>query len=426
MNEPPSPSAAASRSNRARIVVAGLGLLTPLGHATWETFTALLAGRTLADRADRLPANVDATTLVRALGAVRVAQHGSSDPSIDLAERAAREAIFEAGGRLDTATDLPTFLGTSKGAVGAMTEAFEAYHQSTTARPTPDAHHRLAQLAPAVALGPHDHLSQQLQQRLNVPVHSHAVAACASSLTALHAARAFLQRSAPDHALVVTADAALLPGFIHSYRRLGVLAPLTAVDYRQRPLDARRRGFMLSEAGAAVLLKRLPTGEPPQIGQIELLDTAVAAETHDLIRPSPTMPALRHVAGRLFADRQIDMLHPHAPGTLEHDPTELAVYADALDAVAAAGGRRPDLYACKGAIGHSLGAAGLTAFVLACMSLRVGRRPAMPWLTEPMGDTHGFILPTAHESMPCSRTGTHAILAAGFAGHVAGAVVQRH
>ncbi|MFA9477443.1 beta-ketoacyl synthase N-terminal-like domain-containing protein [Phycisphaerales bacterium AB-hyl4] len=423
----------------ARIVIAGLGLVTPLGHAAWETFAALLAGRTLAERAERpdhIPADVAGVDLVRALGAVRVAQHGSSDPSIDLAERAGREAMFQAGRQ---PRDVPMVLGTSKGAVKAMTDAREALLQALARGQMDDPPTRLTHQAEAVVHGPQGHLTRQLHHRLGTPPHRHVVAACASSLTALHYARDLLLAAAnskseirnpkspptaPDHVLVLTADAALLPAFIHSYRRLGVLAPLTTTDYRQRPLDRRRQGFMLSEAGAAVLLKRLPPGVEPGIGEIELLDTAVAAETHDIIRPAPTMPALRHVARRLLAERAIDMLHPHATGTPEHDPLELSIYADVLDEVAPSSHRRPTLYANKGALGHSLGAAGLTAFVLACMTLRTGQRPPMPWLAEPMAEARGFTL-TA-DAGPCSRTGTHAIFAAGFAGHVAGAVVQRH
>src|SRR5699024_2177564 len=152
-----------------------------------------------------------------------------------------------------------------------------------------------------------------------------------------------------------TADAALLPLFIHSYRRLGVLAPLTAEGYRARPLDERRAGFVLGEIGAAILLKRLPPDQPPRPGQIMLLDTAVAAGNHDLIRTDPKMPALRHLAASVFAGRKVDVLHPHAPGTTDHDPGELAALSSALHE---AGQQTvPDVYACKGALGHNLGAA---------------------------------------------------------------------
>ena len=458
-----------------RVVIAGFGLLTPLGHSGWETFSALLAGRTIADRCEALPPDVALVDMVRAIGSVRVAHHAGGDPALELAERAVREACVAA--KIDP-TGLPAFLGTSKGAawtLAAATERFirddatPAQARATGVQPL-DRGSAPADLARAVTLGPHGYLTAELRRRLGLGLTRHHVAACASGLAALDAARRFLLHdpAAPAHALAITAEAALLPVFIHSYRRLGVLAGLTPADYRERPLDAGRTGFTLSEAGAAVLLRRLAPGREPDIGEIELLDTAVAAETFDLIRPSPDMPALHHVAERLFAAAAaptsggsggggIDVIHPHAPGTADHDPAELAAYASALRLRQAAAQRSeaagrtptPDLYAAKGAIGHSLGAAGLSAFVLACLCLTTGRRPPMPWLTKPLPWP-----PTAHppslregqgEGAPgksavasrktssidlapaqtCSRTGTHAIFAAGFAGHTAGALIRR-
>jgi len=107
------------------------------------------------------------------------------------------------------------------------------------------------------------------------------------------------------------------------------------------------------------------------------------------------------------------LIHPHAPGTPEHDAAELAAYTPHLSAKDGCG-----YYACKGALGHGLGAAGLTALVVACLCLQTGRRPPMPWLTRPLPGVKG-------PAQPCRRNGTQAVFAAGFGGHVAGAVIRR-
>ena len=287
----------------------------------------------------------------------------------------------------------------------------------------------------AVALGPHGYLSHHLQKRLGLGLVQHHVAACASSLTALHHARLSLLNDATaspssdtryptsdtrQHALVITAEASLLPLFIHSYRRLGVLAPQTPDGYRERPLDNARNGFVLGEAGAAVLLKRVPIEDEPMPGETELIDTATAAEAYDIIRPSPTMPALHHIADQLFTDRTIDVIHPHAPGTAAHDPVELNVYTDTLKHTRQT--TTPKIYACKGALGHSLGAAGLTALVLACLSAKARKHPPMPWLTAPIDSP----FPLTAEASSLTPSTTHAIFASGFAGHTAGAVVRHY
>ena len=262
------------------------------------------------------------------------------------------------------------------------------------------------------------------------------VAACASSLTALHQARVALLHPKPrtdqtNTALVLTSEAALLPAFVASYRRLGVLAPMTLDGYRAKPLAESRRGFVLAEVGAAVLLKRLAPGETPRPGQIELVDTAIATEAGELIRPSTSMEALGHVAARIIAGRPIAALHPHATGTVDHDPRELAVLGDVLR-------QRPDplheeaappaVYANKGALGHTLGSAGLVSLVLACLSARTNKLPPMPWLQAPDTPLRGAPLPLSSTpvlSNTASAGRGHAVFAAGFGGHVAGALVTR-
>jgi 3-oxoacyl-[acyl-carrier-protein] synthase II len=400
-------------ASRPRIVIAGVGLLTPLGGGAWETFGALRAGRTLTDRAAHLPPQVE---LVRSLGLVAVAQRTATDPSVELAERAAREAATEAGVALP---GLPAFLGTSKGAVLRMIDAAAMLQQGPGRRRAADR----ADAPLALALGAHGYLAHHLAKRTGLRVHSHTVAACASSLVALDRARRFLlhEVDAPDHALVVTAEAALHPLFIHSYRRLGVLAPLTRDGYRARPLDERRNGFVLAEAGAAVLLRRIKPGAAVTRGTIELCTTTAANDPYDLIRPNPAMSAVQHVAQRLIPPRRDTplVLHPHAPGTPDHDPNELAAIRRVIGDETA-----PPLYAAKGALGHTLGAAGLVALAVAALSARTHTLPGMPWLAEPIEDA--WVRSGANASQrTLADDAAHVVLAAGFGGHAAGACLRR-
>ncbi len=161
---------------------------------------------------------------------------------------------------------------------------------------------------------------------------------------------------------------------------------------------------MLAEVGAALLLERCDDPE------FELVDTAVACEAFDLVRTNPAMPALRRVAQQLLTDKAIDVLHPHATGTLDNDEAELSAYA-CRDLA-------PQLYAHKGALGHTLGSSGLVSLVLAYLIAKTNRLPPMPWLNDPI-----FPLPAPRSPHPLK---THALFAAGFGGHVAGALLQRN
>jgi len=403
-----------STAQQPRIFITGLGLVTPLGHSAWATFRALLDGRGIADRCRKLDADISPVDLVRAVGGVSFAQLSSTDPAVDIAARAIGEALQQSG---TDAQPMPALLGVSKGATHALLDAARMYHRSRHGRTANASRGGLvtpvvADAALAVAIGPHGYLAHHLHRRFDHLAVQPVVAACASSVTALHIARQRMCRpGGPKRMLVATVEASLSPMFIHSYRRLGVLPPLSPAGYRGQPLDQQRHGFMLSECAAAVVLQRVETNPAPDQA-VELLDTAVASESNDLVRTSPDRDALRHVAGRLLRERSIDLLHPHATGTTDNDETELAALREyAPDA---------DAYACKGAIGHGLGAAGLSAAVLAALCGRARQRPIMPWIDAPIP---GVKL-DSHRQLP--GTSTHAIFAAGFGAHVAGAVLRCH
>lgn len=400
----PQPASAGGRS----VVITGVGLISPLGYGAWSTFRALLGGATVADRLDNLEPDTDPTPLAQAVGGVSCARHSATDPAVELAERALREAANEAGA--DPA-GLPTWMGTSKGAVATLTHAAAQHHGTGTVSP---------EAAAAGVLGPHGYLSHKLAQRTGINVQSHIVAACASGLVALHNARLALQQpGGPARGLVVSCESALLPNFVASYRRLGVLAPTTRDGYTARPLDTARNGFVLGEVGVAVMLEALPPHTAPGPGHTQLLHTAVATDPGDMIRSDPAMTELRRVADALSAHAPgpFAALHPHAPGTANHDAAELALLNQTLGDPQ----HRPSVYAVKGALGHSLGASGLVSLVCAALCARTRKRPPMPWLHNALAAPGLDLTPHATALAP----GPHAVFAAGLGGPVAGASLQR-
>lgn len=401
-------------------------MVSALAGSAWNTYRALLDGRTLDDRLATLPAEVDPVALVRWVGSSGIAEHIADDPVVELTERAIREAAVEAGVALQ---DCPVVLGASKGAIKRQCQAAARFFDGdakdwmASAQTSPQAR----MVAQSIALGAHGYWAARLQERMGVRVVGQRVAACASSLAALDAARRYMQSpDGPPVMIVATAEAALMPIYIHSYRRLGVLATATPKAYRSYPLDERRGGFRLCELAAAVVLRRASTEVKPKqrtAASVRLVDTAVAGEAYDLIRPDPEMSALARVARQVLAHQPLDVLHPHAPGTVEHDSTELRVLTEAHDQHH---GETPaHVYANKGALGHGLGSAGLASLVLAAVMIRAGRVPPMPWLAQPMPLESEVLRGVMLDDQPhtCMRGGTHGIFAAGFGGHVAGAVI---
>src|SRR6185437_6202942 len=93
---------------------------------------------------------------------------------------------------------------------------------------------------------------------------------------------------------------------------------------------------------------------------------ALGSDATHLTGMDPKGQSLRHVLGSCIDDRPVDLIHGHGTGTELNDFIELA----ALDDLAAGGPAPASVYSHKGALGHSLGAAGLVSVVLNVMSHR--------------------------------------------------------
>ena len=381
------------------ITIQGLGLVTPLGTSPWSTYTALLSGKTTADRLEALtPDVVTPTAIARATAACTGARFAAPDPALVIAEAAARQAL--AG---STPPDLHLVIGCSK---GAFLSLLPPEHAPLTAPPrSPE----------AAALGPFAFLARHLRTRLNIPTATtHSItSACASSLAALHHARHLLLAGDTSSVLVVTAEAALHPVLAETYARLGVLAPTDPVSaHRCTPLDSNRAGFTLCECAAAVLLTR--TDLPPDHALPKLAKTAVATEPFHLLKPPDIFRATQALTEAVRIDAPLAMVHPHATGTQDNDAAEIAAFEQALGQDA----RGLPVYASKGALGHPLGSSGMVNLVIACIAARALRRPPMPWLAAPLEST--FQLGRA--SVPL-REGQHILMSAGFGGHAAAASI---
>jgi 3-oxoacyl-[acyl-carrier-protein] synthase II len=183
---------------------------------------------------------------------------------------------------------------------------------------------------------------------------------------------------------------------------LGILAP---EGYGCRPFDRERKGFVISEAAAAVCLESSESTIGRPIMRIDRW--AAGGDGTHLTGGDPAGKALgkllQHVVGP-----DCDLVHAHGTGTLVNDPVELA-------AIAAAFRSRPWLYSHKGALGHSLGAAGMVSVVLNCLSHSHGAVPPNIRSTRPL-DMSNLGFSSEAVEVPVRRS---VAIAAGFGGPLA-------
>lgn len=297
------------------VAIAGAGLITVLGNSAQATWDQLLGGESISDH-----------SIVKK-------QWERKSRVVGLAIDAAREAVGDAGWSDEQFQSAGLVIGTSKGRIVDWLASAEADPAGVGA------------VANEVA----SDLSLDSGPRLTVS------AACASGLVALMRGVLMIKSGEAKRVLVVAAEASVHEMFISSFRRLGVL-PLAGQQCR--PFDESRSGFLMSEAGAAVCLQSAADGSSDDL-LIERM--AMGGDATHLISGDDQGRTLRALLSEVIDGRPVDFIHAHGTGTIANDATELNAIEDCM---AAAGGSRPTLYSHKGALGHSLGAAGLVSVVI--------------------------------------------------------------
>ena len=364
--------------------ITGWGLATPLGLSASETWRNLLAGRHIMDHA-RVPTPPMPSR-------ARVSQ---------LALIAACEALSQSNWSDDILHDDQTALviGTSKGPV----EEWLTPPRGNTANPYADnigaAGYGLAQIATDLA----EDLQLGTGPRLTLS------AACASGLHALIRATLMLKSGEAKRALVVAVESSLHPLFQGCFQRLGVL-PKPGVGCK--PFDQHRDGFLMSEAAAAVCLAAIDDSAQSTSG-LHIDCFAFGGAAGHLTAGEADGAVLQYLLTRVIDGRPIDLIHAHGTGTRVNDAVELAAIESVLANISSFAS--PILYSHKGALGHSLGAAGLVAIVLNCLMHTHGVIPPNVQTTTPL-PTKRVILSQKMISRPIHRS---LIAASGFGGPTA-------
>lgn len=318
-----------------RVAVTGYGLVTPLATSAAQTWDALIAGRAIE-------AHAHSPLTCR-----------PNEPRVtSLATHAAREAVASAGWAREEFFSEPVavIIGTSKGPVETWLNALPQHMSNGTyVSVGGDDEYGLASICDAVAreVGAGD------GPRLTLS------AACASGLHALARAAMMIRTREVSRAIVVAAESSVHPLFLSSFKRLGVLP---RDDRGCRPFDLDRDGFLMSEAAAAICLTaREIDSDCDAPGDLFIERFALGGDATHLTGGDPEGRVLHHLITQVVGARPVDLVHAHGTGTRTNDPVELA----AIDAIVRGA---PHVFSHKGALGHSLGAAGLVSVVLNCMA----------------------------------------------------------
>ncbi|MFI5261031.1 MAG: beta-ketoacyl-ACP synthase II [Candidatus Limnocylindrales bacterium] len=372
---------------RRRVVVTGLGAVTPLGNDPETTWAALVAGRSGV----RPIASFDPGRLTsRIAGEVR-----DLDPSgvLDRKEArrtdrfsqfalvAARQAMAQAGlpDRLEgaEAEETGTLIASGMGGTGTLVEQI-----SISALRGPD---RISPFFIPMAIS--NMASGQVSIVLGPQGPSFApVSACASAGHAIGEGAEIILRGDAEMMVAGGAEAPIFESFV------GAFAAMRALSTRNddpagasRPFDRGRDGFVAAEGAGVLLLEE--AGHALHRGVPILAEVAGYGATSDATHvtlPAPGGAGALRAARRALAKAglpptAVDSVSAHATSTPEGDPAELACFRSLFGEHAP----RVSITATKSAIGHTLGAAGGIGAVVSILSMRDGRVPPTLNLTDP-------------------------------------------
>jgi len=364
-----------NNNHRTRVVITGLGALTPIGLDVPGNWDSLLQGRsgiTFQQEAAEhgFPCQVAGRVPTFKPDKYLPMREARRMPRFaQFAVAAAVQAVCDSG--LDMANEdherVGVFMGTAFG--GSMDESMDAAKAFFERGPMKVSPFYMVRLLPNMAA---HHVSCYFgaQGYINT-----AVVACASGTQAIGEATAVLRRGQADVMLAGGSESQISPLAMSSMSVMGGFSTRNdPPEKASRPFDKTRDGIVGSEGGAVVVLETLEHAQ--QRGARiygEVLGFAASADTAHVSHPDPEgVPAARAMKWAMedahVQPAQIDYVSAHATATLQGDVSETRAIKLAL------GEHAYDIpiSAAKSMTGHMSGASGAFETVICAKTIETG------------------------------------------------------
>lgn len=239
-------------------------------------------------------------------------------------------------------------------------------------------------------------------------------AACASSSAALAIAASMIRRGHTDCVLVVACDS--VTEFVFS----GFSSLMVLDKFYARPFNKERSGLSLGEAAGYILLMskfRAKKEKRKIIG--EIAGWGLSDDANHMTGPSRTSDGLilaiqKALKSASISEGDIGFISAHGTGTSYNDAMEMRAFHAIFK-------KNLPVYSIKGAIGHTLGSAGLVETIIALNALREKIVPPTVNLKNADDEAQGWASNKQHE---LSKNKMAIITNVGFSGINAAIVVN--
>lgn len=379
---------------RKRIVITGMGWVTPLGHDIETVWARLLAGESGVDRTTRFDASTFPTQISGQVKDYDFRDYTSNTDIHDgiglnsaFAIGAAAQAWRSAG--LDTHRELNhqrlgIYLGSGEGSLD-----FDNYVASNLGGWEPEARCMNAVKWANVAKKQMNAVCE-IEQEPNMPLTHLAMefeaggpaynclTACAASTQAIGEASQILIRGDADVMIAGGAHTMIHPLGVTGFNRLTALSTRNDTPQRaSRPFDQTRDGFVLGEGAGMLILETLDHAKSrsaPILAEIVGYGSSADAYRITDIQPEGrgAVASMRQALDSAsLTPEQVDYISAHGTGTKENDSVETkavtAVFGDLI--------KRIPMSSIKSMMGHLIAAAGAVELIACVMALRDHKLP---------------------------------------------------
>jgi len=363
-----------------RVVITGLGAVTPLGNTTADFWSALVAGRSGIGP-------ITAFDVVAAGLRCRIAAEVKGfDPDASIGRRdarrmdryaqmafvAAKEAVADAAFPEDreirdrTGVLVATGIGGITTVQDTVTKAREIGTSS-----------RISPFFVPMLMGNAASAQISMKEGFRGPMFA-VSSACASSNDGLGLAYDFIARGDAVAMVAGGSEATIIDIAMGGFDSMKALSTRNDEPERaSRPFDRERDGFVLAEGAAILILEELEFARARGARiYAELLGYGQSADAHDIVAVDPTGSGVELALRRAFAScgitpDRVDYVNAHGTSTPIGDPAE----SQALGRVIGANGHAFAVSSTKSMHGHALGAAGAFEGVATALTIYHGIIP---------------------------------------------------
>ena len=405
-----------------RLVITGMGAVTPIGIGVSAYWDALTAGRCGIGRITRFDASALPVQIAAELKDFDPAEHmpktlaRTMDPFMQFAFVAAQEALADSGLDIEPEAErIGITMGTAMSGVTTIAHTQEEYDGGRRVGPrfVPMAIGNIAAAQIAIARG-----IRGPSLTLNT--------ACSAGGDAILTAATLLLAGEADAMLAVGGESILCPIVVSGLSQAKALSrrnddPETAC----RPFDAGRDGFVIGEGGGALVIET----EAHALARgahiyAELAGWANTSDAHHVTAPCPDGAGAARcmkLALQKAGMQPSDIGYINAHGT----STPLGDKAETLAVKSVFGGREsaPPVSSTKSATGHLMGAGGLTETIACIKAIETGILPPTLHLVAPDPDCDLDYVPNTARRADIRAAMSNSL---GFGGQNSSIIVSRY